>query len=310
MRPFALSTIAAVTTVAVLVAHGAALARPKATGAGEAFVVTSVSPARNQEVLPDLSDPGVGNTVVVRFSTAPYRPDLLDESNVVNNLSPKVRFLDWTSAQVASLPTVRRNVLQIEPLFAGRPTLPAGRYALTLRSSIRSSGGHHLNGGARDFATQFFVGTGPFPLIVQRVTPTAGQERVGARRPIVLAFDEPVVDADVARESIRIEDRSTDPPTPILAKVSLVRGGLGVALRPDGRLPPDAFVAVIVQGRGSAPPARPVLRGRDGGEFVRESGPLWSADETVPTLFHSRNGDFDDVSGEFSFTFRTRAAAR
>jgi hypothetical protein len=75
--------------------------------------------------------------------------------------------------------------------------------------------------------------------------------------------------------------------------------------------PSRAGVTLVIAGQGSSTDASaPVLTDTNGHKFTRDAGVQWVADATVPTLFHSVNGDFDDVTGLFSMTFRTRVAAR
>ena len=282
-------------------------AGPGAAGSG-GFIVTSVTPAQNQSMLPDLSDPGANGRISVRFSSALDTSDVIDETNLVNGLSANCDFHDQTYATVPGSATVRRNVLLVDPFSAQRPVLPQGHYTLTLKSSLRSARGRRLNGGAADFTTTFNIGSDVYPPVLLRTSPAAGETGVGLHRSLVVTFDEPI-DAASAAASVRLEDRSTVPPTPVGSRVRLARRGFDVVVTPDTRLgyPRGMNLTLVVAGRGSATdPSAHVLKDVGGNEFTRDASPLWAADSIVPALFHSPSGDFDDVSGQFTMTFRTK----
>jgi hypothetical protein len=185
-----------------------------------------------------------------------------------------------------------------------------GRYSITLKSSVRSVRGRLLNDGRADFRTSFTVGSGSFPVVLVKVSPRHGQSNVGLRREIVATFDVPL-DPVTAFQSVRLEDRSTIPPTPVEALVTLERRGFDVVVHPSAPgNPPGTELTLVIAGRGTATgETATVLTSADGIEFKRDWGPRWNADPEVPTLFHSALGDFDDVTGEFTMTFRTRDAS-
>ena len=273
-----------------------------------ALIVTSVTPFRNQETLPDLSDPGLSTRIRVKFSTIPRTRDLLDDTNLVNGLSRKCAFLDQAFAHVAATATLRKNVLVIDPFTAQQPVLKRGIYSLRFKSSIRSVRGRLLNEGRRDFSTRFSVGSWQLPLVLGRVVPEYRELGVGLRRTVVASFDVPI-DLESAEQSVRIEDRSTEPATPIDALVTLERDGRDIVVLPGyPGLPAGAEIALVIRGRGTATDGT-VLKSADGVEFKRDWGPRWAADAEAPTLFYSELGVFDDVTGEFTMTFRTRDAS-
>jgi Big-like domain-containing protein len=291
---------------------GAALAglvpgdRVEAGTSAAGFVVVAVSPASGQSVLPDLSDPGVNSRITVRFS------DRLDPLSVADDGSSPVELRDQTLASIPVNATVRRNVLSIDPFSAPRPLLAQGKYTLTLRSTIRSARGRLLNRGDADTTTTFNVGADVYAPVLLATVPARAQDGVSLHRPIVLTFDE-AIDAASAAAAVRLEDRSTIPATPIPSRVRLARRGAQVVVLPDPRagLPADTDITVVVQGRGTeVAPEAPVLRDAAGNAFARDAGTQWTADPLVPTLQHSDRGDYDDASGEFTVSFRTRAARR
>jgi hypothetical protein len=271
--------------------------------------VTSVTPSRNQHMLPDLSDPGADGRITVKFSTSVNAGDVVD---VQGGLGAKCDFHDQTLAKVPASASVYRNALSIDPFSASVPVLPQGRYTLTLKSTIHSATGGRLNGGTHAFTTTFFVGSQTaYAPVLLRVSPKAGATRVALRRVLVATFDEPI-DPASALAAVRLEDRSTDPPTPIAARVRLARRGYAVVVAPvaHSSYPRGADVALVIAGQGSATDASAHmltdLTETEDHKFTRDRGPSWTVDASVPTLFHSESGDFDDVTGEFTLAFHTR----
>lgn len=309
MRRLLLTSLSALATAGVLAASlSGALAASRWGGLNPdaALVVTSMTPWRNQETLPDLADPGLNNQIRVRFSTIPRARDLLDDTNLVNGLSRKCAFLDQAFAPVPAGAFLNRNNLVIDPFSVQQPVLSQGIYYLRLKSSIRSVRGRRLNDGRADFNTRFSVGTVGYHVVLLGVAPDDEQDDVGLRRTVVASFDVPL-DLATALGSVRLENRSTTPATPIDALVTLEREGRDVVLLPSHPgLPPNAEIALVVRGRGTATEGT-VLKSVTGVEFTRDWGPRWTADPEVPTLFHSELGDSDDLTGEFTATFRTRS---
>jgi hypothetical protein len=274
--------------------------------------VKHVTPAQDQEMLADLSDPGANNRVTVTFSTAPRPEDVLEEFNPVTGLSPNVELFDENGATVRSTASLRRNVLVIDPLTAASPVLAQGRYTLVLSSAIRSARGGLLNGGKRDFVLSFLVGHLDFPPVLRDVRPSAGDKPVGRRTPLVATFDQ-AVDAGSARTAVRVEDRSTTPATLIATRVTLAHRGRDVVVRPKSPAgyPAGAALTLVISGRktGTGTPTS-VLTDTTRVPFERDQSPLWTVDASSSTLFHSVIGDYDEASGEFTATFQTKRAAR
>jgi len=125
----------------------------------EDLIVTLVTPTVNQEVLPDLGDPGLNNVITVRFS-APIRPrDFISTTNVFNRLTPSVEFLNSSFERLAGDPVVTRNIFRFDPrTMDNGGVLPNGQYTLNIKSSVRSRKGKLLNQGLKDFTTTFSVG--------------------------------------------------------------------------------------------------------------------------------------------------------
>src|SRR5690348_14043162 len=93
MKRLAIACCAALGTVGTLAAAAAAMGTARAGGAKSSIfterdlVVTLATPTVNQEVLADLSDPGLNYVITVRFSSLLNPRDVIDTQNVVNQLS-------------------------------------------------------------------------------------------------------------------------------------------------------------------------------------------------------------------------------
>jgi len=313
MGRFILTSCVALATVAALAVSLPAVHAGPGPDPDAALVVTMVTPTRNQHTLPDLSDPGLNNLITVRFSTFVNPRDVVDDSTVPNGLGRKCDFHDQRLAPVTVSASVRRNVVTLDPFSVTRPVLVgAGRYTLTLKPTIRSLRGRLLNDGRGAFTTTFYVGSGTvFAPVLRRISPVAGRTGFGLHRAIVATFDERI-DPVSAQWGVRLEDRSTSPATPIFARIRVSRLGFDVVVTPEAVAgwPPSTELTLVIPGRGtSTDPSIRLLTAEVGHEFTRDLGPSWTVDPTVPTLFHSKSGDFDEVTGEFTMTFRTRAAA-
>lgn len=308
MNRIARSLCVALGTVGALVASTVEVAARAPVDPEGPLVVRSTRPSRDQPTLPDLSDPGLNNSIVVRFSAYPVRRDVLDESGGVSVLSGRCRLVGPDLQEVLPLQAdLRRNVLTIAPIGAGRLVLPQGRYTLVLDASIRSTAGRRLNDGASDYRLTFSVGT--VPPVLLRVTPREGQADVGTRRALVAAFDV-ALQPESLEAAVRVEDRSTLPPTVVPTRARLARRGRLLVVEAQDRhgFPAGAGLTLVIAGQGSATgPEAPVLRSLRGAAFAFDGGPQWRPDPDVPDLAHSDYGDFDFVTGEFTTRFRTRS---
>jgi hypothetical protein len=285
------------------------------------LVVTLVTPTVNQEVLADLSDPGLNNVITVRFSSLLHARDIIDTQNVVNQLSAKTEFLDATFARLPGTPSVRRNVFTFDPFTVSAPVLATGQYTLNLKSSIRNTRGRMLNSGAADYSTTFTVGTDVFPPVLRKMSPIEGQTNIGLLQPIVATFNEPI-DRASALANIAVVNASANPPTIIPGAggggVTFARGDFDVIFTPDPCFgyPPKSNIQFLIQGNNpngptNVPPIALVpntLTDRFGNRFTRDPGLQWQADPTIPTTFHSPNGVYDTLTGVFSMQFQTKGA--
>ena len=123
MNRIGLTTCVALGTAGIAVAAGTA-ARAGASVQNltnaKNLVVTLVTPTNNQEVLPDLSDPGLNGVITVRFSSPINVRDIIDDQNVVNRLTDQMEFFDSTFLRLPGNPVVQRNVFIFQPLSSKR----------------------------------------------------------------------------------------------------------------------------------------------------------------------------------------------
>ena len=280
------------------------------------LAVTLVTPTVNQEVLADLGDPGLNNTITVRFSSEVNPRDFIDNQNVVNGLTPKVEFLNSAFARLPGTPSVRRNVFTFSPLSAAVPVLPPGQYTMNLKSSIRNLRGNLLNNGAADYTTTFSVGTDTYPPVLRKISPITGENGIGLNQKIIATFNEPIDSGSIAA-AIVVQDASTNPPTAIPGAggtgLKLERGGFDVVFTPDPCFgyPAKTNIQFIIQGQSTATTSLATLTDVFQNKFTLDQSITspslrWIADPTIAGLYHSPNGDYDTSTGQFKMTFQTK----
>lgn len=312
MNRFAVTGCVALGTVGILaVAMSGASAGPKASSVftERDLVVTLITPTINQEVLPDLSDPGLNNVITVRFSSLLNQADVIDNQNVVNRLSPKIQFMNSLFARLPGTPSVRQNIFTFDPFSVATPVLPQGQYTLNLNASVRNTRGRLLNNGVADYTATFSVGTDVYPPVLRRISPIMGQTGIDLQQKITATFNEPLEFATLP-SNVLLQDASTNPPTNLPGTVSLTRHGFDIVITPDPcfGLPPKTNIQVIFQGQGFAPGigATNAITDVFQNKFRRDPGLQWSVDPTISTLYHSPNGDFDEITGQFKLVFQTK----
>ncbi len=316
MNRIAVTACVALGTFGVLSAalSGAQAAGKLASIQNERYlVVTLATPTLDQEVLPDLSDPGLNNVITVRFSSLLNPRDFIDPQNVVNQLTPKVEFLDSTFARLPGTPSVRRNVFTFSPLSPATPVLPQGQYTLNIKSSVRNTRGRLLNEGASDFTTSFTVGTDVYPPVLRKISPINGQSGIGLFQSVTATFNEPI-DFASAVASVIVQDATTSPPTPIAGTYSLRRSGFDIEFKPDPCFgyPPKTTIQFVIQGVGynfsTTPPtplAKSALTDLFQNKFARDNGFQWTADPILAHVYNSPAGTYDENAGTFTMSFVT-----
>ncbi len=275
------------------------------------LVVTLVTPTLNQEVLPDLSDPGLNGVVTVHFSGPVRKRDIIDNQNSFNRLRSKVEFFDSTFNRLPGFPTVRRNRFIFNPRTTqNQGVLAQGQYTLNLKRSLRNRRGRLLNQGQEHFTTTFSVGTDVYAPVLRKISPIDGQTNIGLQQLVIATFNEPIEPSSVI-SSIRVQDASTNPPTAIPGAgggsgITLDRKGFDVVFTPDPCFgyPPQTTVQFLMQGQNAAGSASPVTD-VFGNDFVRDAGLQWSFNAATG-VWESPNGTFDDVTGVFRTQFQTK----
>ena len=281
------------------------------------LVVTLVTPTNNQEVLQDLSDPGLNGKITVRFSSPPRKRDIIDNQNPFNRLTTKVEFFDSTFSRLPGEPRVRKNVFTFDPFDVNQPVLPNGQYTLNLKRNLRNGRGRLLNSGVADFTTTFSVGTDNYQPVLRRISPIHRQNNIGLQQPIVCTFNEPIDLASLI-STITVQDSTTNPPTPILGAgggtgVSLARNGFDVVFTPSPCFgyPPKTTISFIMQGLdnpddGSDPTTAPITDVFGNG-FARDNGLQWTLNQATG-LYESPNGTYDEKKGIglFRMDFETK----
>ena len=273
--------------------------------------VVLVTPTLNQEVLPDLSDPGVNNKVTVHFSSPVRRRDVINRQNAFNGLSSRFEFFDSSFNRLPGRPAVRRSRVTFDPRNEDNGgMLPQGQYTLNVKRNVRNRRGRLLNFGKEDFSTTFTVGVDTYPPVLRRMSPIDGQTNIGLFQRVVATFNEPIDVASII-STIQVQDASTNPPAAIPGAgfgngVTLERRGFDVVFTPDPCFgyPPQTTIQFLMQGQNQAGTAAPVTD-VFGNAFVRDPGLQWSFNAAAG-VWESPNGTFDDATGVFRTQFQTK----
>lgn len=299
---------------AVLGASDAKAGTRAAQGTDERdLVVTLVTPTLNQEVLPDLSDPGLNKVITVRFSSPLRGRDFIDNRNVFNRLTPNVEFVDSSFLRLSGEPQVVGNVFRFDPLAkTATGTLTNGQYTLSIKSSVRNTKGNQLNAGGQDFSTTFSVGTDTSRPVLRRASPINNQQNISLQQRIVLTFNEPILGSSVL-STITVQNASTNPPVTILGKgggngVTLERNGFDVVFTPDPCFgyPPRTTIQMLVQAQPiGATTTLATVTDVFGNRFTRDSGLQWTFNQNTGEWV-SPNGSFTDLTGVFKLQFVTK----
>jgi hypothetical protein len=283
------------------------------------IVVTLYTPTLNQEVLSDLSDPGLNGRITVRFSSPPRKRDIIDNQNPFNRLTTKVEFFDSTFQRLPGEPRVRKNVFTFVPFIETQPVLPIGQYTLNVKRSVRNNRGRLLNNGVADFTTTFSVGTDVHNPVLRRLSPVHRQTAIGLGQKIRATFNEPI-DLSSLIATILVQDGTTNPPTAIPGAggtgISIERNGFDVVFTPDPCFgyPPKTLITFQMQGEndpgyGTATPGQPSntspVTDVFGNGFRLDSGLQWS-ENLAAGVFESPNGVYDLATGQFRMEFETK----
>ena len=277
------------------------------------LVVTLVTPTVNQEVLADLGDQGLNGTITVRFSSALRPRDVIDPQNPFNQLTEKFEFFNELFERLPGTPRVRGHIFTFEPFNDVVKSLPQGQYTLNIKSSVRNLRGSLLNQGLRDYTTTFSVATDIYPPVLRKISPINGQTNIGLFQRIVATFNEPIDPASIIGGTVRVEDASTNPPSPIPGAggtgFTLERNGFDLAFTPDPCFgyPPKTTIQFIMQGQdelGAVTTA--TVADVFGNKFEKDEGLQWTQNQATPKVWDSPNGSYDLATGIFRMQFQSK----
>lgn len=217
------------------------------------LIVLAVTPTNGQETLSNLSDPGLGGMLTVRFTSPPRLGAMIDDTNAFNGLTPDVQILNQAFGRVAGTPSLDRSTESFTFTPAGG-TLPPAQYTVTVGKFVSSVSGKQLNQGIEDFSSSWTVGPDVYPPVVRNTSPAALQSDTPLFTPVVVTFNESL-DAStvVLGQTVFVQDGGTNPPTQLNGTLKLKRDGFDLVFVPDPcvGMPPSTTVVVRLLGAGN-----------------------------------------------------------
>lgn len=213
------------------------------------LIVKSTLPTNMQEVLPQLTDPGLGGVIQVRFSERVLESTIIDNTNAFNGLTSDVNILNSAFERVSGTPSITgeaRNILTFVP--AGG-TLDNGQYTITVTRDVKNFQGGRLNGGRFDYRSSFTVGADQYKPVIRNTFPAPNQNDVPLASQIIITFNESLDPGTVTTNNITLFDTAQVPAVQVTGQVSLARDNFEAVFTPDGTgMPPNARIEVTVQG--------------------------------------------------------------
>ncbi len=218
--------------------------------------ILALTPTNGQEVLPDLSDPGLDGvvTILLRHRLRPWQRRLLRRGSrgSFNGSGEPVSLLthDLTRAPAAIVlsPETRSLILVPE-----RP-LSEAQYTLTIDRRLLWPS-RRLQEWHRDIRTSFTVGPDVHPPRVREVTPAPNQMEVPPFTPVSIVFNESMdPKAVILGRSVFVEYAGLGPPLPVEGTLTLGDDGFLVQFTPDPcvGLPPATRIRIRLFGAGNA----------------------------------------------------------
>ncbi len=212
------------------------------------LVVTQTLPTNQQEVLPDLSDPGLQNVIRVYFSEVVMSSTVIDPTNTFNYLTSDFNILNSGMERMEGVATLAdaNKVLVFQP--AG--DLPNGQYTVTVTRDVKNFQGGRLNQGTTDHRSSFTVGTDIYAPVLRNTFPAPNQKDVPRESRIILTFNETLNRSTVTSTSINIMDGSANPPVAIQGALTMDMDAFEVIFTPAAGtlMPPNATIVVTING--------------------------------------------------------------
>ncbi len=212
------------------------------------LVVTQTLPTNQQEVLPDLADPGLQNVIRVYFSEVVMSATVIDPTNTFNYLTSDFNILNSAMERMEGVATLAdaNKVLVFQP--AGN--LANGQYTVTVTRDVMNFQGGRLNLGTRDHHSSFTVGTDIYAPVLRNTFPAPNQKDVPKDSRIILTFNETLNRSTITNTSINIMDGSANPPVAIAGSLVMDIDAFEVTFTPAAGtlMPANATIVVTING--------------------------------------------------------------
>jgi DNA-binding beta-propeller fold protein YncE len=212
------------------------------------LVVTQTLPTNQQEVLPDLSDPGLESHIRVFFSEMVMSATAIDPTNTFNYLTSDVNILNSGMERMEGVATLANSNKTL--VFQPSGDLANGQYTVTVTRDVMNFQGGRLNSGVSDHRSSFTVGTDIFAPVLRNTFPAANQKNVAKDSRIILTFNETLNRSTVTNTSITVVDGSANPPVNIAGSLVTDLGAFEIIFTPDAGtlMPPNATIVVTING--------------------------------------------------------------
>ncbi len=217
-------------------------------GVAQNLVVTQTLPVNQQEVLPDLSDPGLEGVIRVFFSEIVASNTIIDPTNTFNYLTSDVNILNSAMERMEGVATLTgaNRTLVFQPSGA----LPNGQYTVTCTRDVKNFQGGALNQGVSDYRSSFTVGTDIYAPVLRNTFPASNQKSVPRNSNIILTFNETLNRSTVSTSTITVVDGSANPAVTISGTLTTDLDAFEVTFTPDAgtQMPPNATIVVTING--------------------------------------------------------------
>jgi hypothetical protein len=155
---------------------GAGGSNSRDDGVAVDLIVKSSLPTNMQEVNSQLSDPGIGGVIQIRFSERVMASTILRPTDAYTGLSSDVNILNSAFERVRGTPSITGEAGNILTFAPTGGTLVDGQYTITVTRDVLNFQGGRLNGGRFDYRSSFTVGQDRYKPVIQ-LLPGAEPER-------------------------------------------------------------------------------------------------------------------------------------